>query len=675
MKTTRFLRFLVALLLLMPLVSLAACETTPDDTYSAAREIARTEIWKDINSGKASSGSVAIMDNGSVVYREGFGVADREKSLPVDTDTIFNMGSISKAFCAEAVMLLVDDGKVELDAPVTRYLPEFKMADPRYKDITVRMLLDHSSGLPGSQYANTMGYAYNDQIYEETLARLAKAHLKAAPGATAPYCNDGWTLAEMLIAKVSGQKYIDFLRTRMFEKLRLSKAGLGVGLRNDAQVAEFYNPQNGKKHPGEVLSIVGAGGLSATPTDLVIFGDSLTPEGSRVLSEDAVAEMTRPSQSLLAKKALEETGINPEAAWGLGLDVVEPSWKGQGVKVIGKGGSTTYYHSMLFVAPEERISVAVMECGLGKRPQDIAGWMLDSVLEAKGSLKKAETEVGPEASPQEFPPEYAALAGRYAGGQDSWNLSFDYDRKVARLTTMSGDDEDTSTELSYYDGLLHDESGAAYKLISLDGRTYLLSQIFGVYYMTKAEKVDAAATPQELASDLNGTMWLRRNAVPYEDTGLAASYILPAAVPASLPGYVDIAGLKRIGSPTFAGMFLDDARDQTELFLVDKDGKTWLHVSEMVFSPVDDAAALGAGEKTVTIGKDGYNEWFKTTEDLVVSFKKPEDARAVVMVPGEVQYDSAIDNGEVFVKAGSFIELGGMPGDALTVKAVSQAGK
>ena len=93
---------------------------------------------------------MAIMDQGQLVYTEGFGMADRTRSVPVDADTIFNIGSISKLFCATAVMLLVDDGLMELDNPVVEYLPEFTMADDRYRDITVRMLLDHSSGFPGS---------------------------------------------------------------------------------------------------------------------------------------------------------------------------------------------------------------------------------------------------------------------------------------------------------------------------------------------------------------------------------------------------------------------------------------------------------------------------------------------------------------------------------------------
>ena len=159
------------------------------------------------------------MDAGKIVYAEGFGMADREKNIPVDPNTLFNVGSTSKVFDDVAIMLLVDRGKVKLDDPVNKYLPEFAMADPRYKEITVRMLLDHTSGLPGTTEANNFGYAYNNPVFQETLDNLSHSHLKYAPGAITIYCNDGFTLAEIIVERVSGQKYIDFLSQNIFQPL------------------------------------------------------------------------------------------------------------------------------------------------------------------------------------------------------------------------------------------------------------------------------------------------------------------------------------------------------------------------------------------------------------------------------------------------------------------------
>lgn len=233
--------------LMLSLLLLAVALSSPvfAEPYDKARVVARTGIWKEINSGAAGSATVAIMDGGKVVYAEGFGMADRERSVPVDPQTIFNIGSISKVFTATAIMLLVDDGKVRLDEPVTTYLPEFRMADPRYRDITVRMLLDHSSGLPGTTGQNDFGFRYNPDVFPQILANLAQSHLKHAPGAFAPYTNDGFSLAEMVVERVSGQRFLDFLAQRVFTPLAMPDTGAGVGDRPGRTAAAWYDPKTG----------------------------------------------------------------------------------------------------------------------------------------------------------------------------------------------------------------------------------------------------------------------------------------------------------------------------------------------------------------------------------------------------------------------------------------------
>jgi CubicO group peptidase (beta-lactamase class C family) len=156
------LRMVVCCFILVLLLSLpwATSTATANSDISKTKATTRTEIWKAITGGKTGSAAVAIMDNGVMVYSEGFGAADREQNIPVDRSTVFNISSISKVYCATALMLLVDEGKIELDKPVTAYLPEFTMADERYKDITVRMLLNHSSGLHSTPIMPQAGWKY-----------------------------------------------------------------------------------------------------------------------------------------------------------------------------------------------------------------------------------------------------------------------------------------------------------------------------------------------------------------------------------------------------------------------------------------------------------------------------------------------------------------------------------
>jgi CubicO group peptidase (beta-lactamase class C family) len=147
----------VSIIIAFVLLTAATAETVETRGESGCRNAisaARGEMWKAITSGQGSGASVAILDHDKMVYSEGFGVANRSENRPVDKYTRFNIGSTSKMFAAVAVLLLVDEGKVSLDESVAKYIPEFRMKDMRYKDITVRMLFNHSSGLPGSSIAN-----------------------------------------------------------------------------------------------------------------------------------------------------------------------------------------------------------------------------------------------------------------------------------------------------------------------------------------------------------------------------------------------------------------------------------------------------------------------------------------------------------------------------------------
>ncbi|MBN1288417.1 MAG: beta-lactamase family protein [Actinobacteria bacterium] len=677
MKTAKtFAGLLLVLTLLLSAVSMSGCggENERADIYGQVRQVARTELWKEINSGKASCAGVAVLDGGDIVYSEGFGVADREKNLPVTTSTIFNMGSISKTFVASAVMVLVDEGKVELDAPVVRYLPEFKMEDPRYEDITVRMLLNHSSGMPGTAYANNNGYEYFTETNEQTLEYLARSDLKAAPGETAPYCNDGFTLAEMLVTEVSGQDYIGFLTKEIFEPLSLDRTGTGIAERDDSDYAALYQPDTGKKLPAEIVSCIGAGGLSSTPEELVRFGYSFCG-GNTVLADSSITEMIMAQPSAFATAAMEESGVNPEMHYGLGFDLVEvDSYSEKGIKVIGKGGDTDQYHSMLLAVPDHGISVAVMEAGQGSSAQVVAFEVLDSVMAAKGIMQE-EAEVSSPTQPQPIPPEYQAFAGNYCGNKNSVRLSFDFSSNLAEIVIFKGGAASAPQSMTYFDGSFYMENGTELKLVSAGGRQCIVIPEWGKIYMTYQQRLPEIAEPLALSHDINGTQWLRRNVKPFEETEEASSHLAVSILYPELPGFVDFNGIKIIRSPDSAGFAVDAVNDLTELTLFDRDGASWARVSDMIFSPVDGAAPVDEGTATVTIGKEGYNEWFVSGSDLVLDFVKPDKGRVILFSPdGSLIYDSVIDSGEVYVPQGGLIELAGYSGDVFELTASPAGG-
>ena len=361
--------------------------STASTDYADAIALARYEMGLTVNGSLACSGAIAIMDGGQIVYSEGLGLADREHNSPADSNTLYNIGSISKTYCATAVMLLVDDGKISLDTPVKNYIHDFNMTDPRYENITVRMLLDHTSGLSSTTWANNIGYEANPSFYSDLLNQLSASTLNADPGTYGPYCNEGYNLAELLVARVSGESYIDFLNERIIKPLSLYHTGLSVGEQANRNIAYYYWP-DGTHAPSEVPSFLGAGGLSSTAEDLVRFADSFSAGGKHIISQSAIDEIIKPQLSTFAKHSTEQTGVNPEFYYGLGLDIAGlPAYKSQGVYVIGKGGDTVDYHSMFLSATDKRVSVAVIQTGPGNMAPRMATDVFNAVLKAKGIIQ------------------------------------------------------------------------------------------------------------------------------------------------------------------------------------------------------------------------------------------------------------------------------------------------
>jgi len=635
--------------------------------YEIAMSTARSEIWQAINSGKCGSATAAVMVNGRVVYAEGFGMADREKGIPVQRGTLFNIGSISKVYAATAIMLLVDEGKVSLDKPVTDYLPEFRMADDRYKKITVRMALNHTSGLPGTEGSNSFGFEYDDRIKQETIETLARSHLKHDPGAMAVYCNDGFTLAEMIVERVSGRRYIDFLNRRIFKPLGLKNTGMGVGKIRGKPVASYYDPKSGKKHPPETLSILGAGGLSSTAEELCRFAEAFSPAGN-LLKKASLAEMKKAQPS-----AFQGRLRNPTFSFGLGWDLTGlPRYDQVGIQVLGKSGGTGNYSSMVFTVPERRISVAVIAAGTESGAMKIALEVLHAVLLEKRLVPKEGKTVRIPPEAQKFPDDHASFGGYYADDAKLGQILFDTDRNSVHLSIFDGQEKKPAVTLVYNDGYYYDMEGNRSYFARTDGESYWVNSPSGIgvdiIAMQKARPIE---TPKSLQIPMDGMVWLRRNVSPWEGIIAAESHISKSHLYGDLPGYVVFRGVKRIDSPLLAGMPFDAIRDQTELILSEKDGAMWAWISDLLYSPDTTAAAvLKAGENCVKIGADGYNEWLTAKEGLVLRFTKPKRGRIIVFSSdGSATYDSALDTGDMYAAKGSYVEFAGFANDIFTVTA------
>ncbi len=162
--------------------------------------------------------AVAVMRNGKVVLTKGYGFADLEHKVPVTPRTVFQSGSVGKAFTVMAVLMLVDEGRVRLDAPLETYFPN---APSTWTPITVRHLLEHTSGLPG--YPDDFDFR-RDRTEDELFAIIGEQPLGFAVGAQRGYSNLGFILLGILVHKVTGTFYGDFLAERLFRPIGMPTA-------------------------------------------------------------------------------------------------------------------------------------------------------------------------------------------------------------------------------------------------------------------------------------------------------------------------------------------------------------------------------------------------------------------------------------------------------------------
>lgn len=654
----------LALLLLASLFLLGS--TSAEEAFVSTRTTARTEIWRAITTGTAGSATIAIMDAGRLVYAEGFGMADRENSIAVDRNTVFNIGSVSKLFAATSIMLLVDEGKIELDKPVTAYLPEFTMADERYRDITVRMLLSHSSGLPGSTFWNNLGSEYNQSIHEELLASLSLSALKHRPGELATYCNDGFTLVEIIVANVTGKSYADFLVERIFEPLDMNHTSIGVGRIPEGMTpAKYYRP-DGKSEPLEVVSLLASGGVSSTAEDLCKFADSFGSD-SAILSAQSRTEMLKLQPSEVHSKLLD--GSFP---FGLGWDYAELSvFSGysEDLSLYGKTGGTGHYSAMLYTLPSQRISVAVIANDPQCNSSDIALSILSAYLEEKGLIVKNDEVAKAPAKAQPIPSELMIYEGYYCAGGDPVRIALNAEAGQLTLYAVDGSNEHPVLSAVYNNGFFHAGESMGY-FATVDGCHYYLDYLSSFNFSRiAAEKLEPLPDPLQLSIPMDGKVWLRRNVQTAEETLLVSTHIVPSSQILDLPGYVDFFGMKTVKSADYAGVPVKSMRDLTELRLIERDGATWAWLSGAEYMPAELAVPLKAGAITLTIGSEGYNEWLEVSYDSILRFGLPAKGRVIVFGPENILYDSMVNSGEVFVPSGSLIELLGSPGDLIEITA------
>ena len=300
--------------------------------------------------------TVTVVKDGQVLLARGYGTADRERRVAVSPDTLFRIGSISKLFTWTAVMQLVEQHRLDLDADVQQYI-DFELPKTFEQPITLRQLMTHTAGFEESFHGMWAGEGESLDLRSYLVARVpARIY---APGTMAAYSNYGATLAGYIVQRRSGEPFDSYVRKHILQPLGMAHTTFVQPLPGELAPAmsRGYDQGADPAKPFELIRIEPAGSASASANDMARFMRAELADGSldggRILQPDTLARMQTAQWWPQAH--------GPAMALGFWED------GGHGVRVIGHGGDSEWFHSGLYLLPAQHVGVFVSQNSQGKR--------------------------------------------------------------------------------------------------------------------------------------------------------------------------------------------------------------------------------------------------------------------------------------------------------------------
>ncbi|MDQ2682429.1 MAG: beta-lactamase family protein [Chloroflexota bacterium] len=316
--------------------------------------------------------SIATLRDGKVETGT-WGIASIATGAPVQPETLFQVGSISKVFTTTLLMTFVDEGKLALDTPAAHYLPDLPLMDTAAREaVTLRHLVTHMSGFYGDRFDDQ---GVGDDALANAVAAFCDLPQQTAPGELWTYCNAGFDLVARVMEVVSGQRFEDLMRARVFDPLGMDSTTyfaaeairhpVAVGHEGDKEELTIADPWPIPRRSN------GAGGISSTASQLMNFAAMHISDGeyngTRVLSQESARAMRK-----------EHAIADPFRTWGLGWSRDEIN----GVAVVEHGGATNGFTARLVVVPARKQAIAILlnhAQGGSAHPEIAKVWLREAV--------------------------------------------------------------------------------------------------------------------------------------------------------------------------------------------------------------------------------------------------------------------------------------------------------
>ncbi len=321
--------------------------------YDYLKKQITTSIEDKMETLKVVGVSVALVDDDKIIWSKGFGYSDRDEDIDATSDTLFEVGSISKLFVATAIMQLVEQGKINLDKPVQEYIKEFSIKT-RYTDaepITVRTLMTHHSGLPCDKIKGMFITDETKESYRDEVAYLKEVHAPYKPNYIWAYSNLAVDMLGIIIERVTGMDFYKYIEENILKPLEMNNSSFIIKEEMKPLISKGYD-DSGKGNDTYYLRNIPAGGLRSSSSEMANFLKMVVNGGSfndkQILKKETLEQMFTPQNKDIALDFNFEVGLN----WFL-----SDHYAG---KLCFHDGGTVFFHSMLEIIPEQKLGVIVL---------------------------------------------------------------------------------------------------------------------------------------------------------------------------------------------------------------------------------------------------------------------------------------------------------------------------
>ncbi|MFK7768099.1 MAG: serine hydrolase [Mariniblastus sp.] len=312
------------------------------------------------------SGAVLIAKDGKIVLNKGFGLANKEQSLPISPDTVFSTGSVTKQFTATAILKLSEQKKLSVSDPLSRFFPN--LPDDK-KQITLHQLLTHSAGFVGSIGDGDFDHVPRDQFFK----RLFKTRLRSEPGKKHNYSNAGYSILGRVVELASGQDYETYLYEQLFKPAGMEQTGYLRPKWNEAELAHGYRVNfmpmgtliERFKNDGKISwNLKGNGGIHSTNQDMYKWYKAL--KNNTILSPAQTKTLTTPYI------AEQESG---DSHYAYGWAIFKSR---RDTKIVShNGGNGVFFHDFLWLTEEN--TVIILSTNAASRETEVA-WKIEKML-------------------------------------------------------------------------------------------------------------------------------------------------------------------------------------------------------------------------------------------------------------------------------------------------------